>query len=153
MKPLRSLSLALLALLFASCGGKKESSNADITPEVQKFYAERNNEIAWTRDGKPTAQANAFIQFMLSPAIQKVMATGAGFGPANVTVISRTVSRVESVLDLKRINPPMPNTTTPTTVPYSRTATPIIAPMTAYMTYTCGMSASSSRSIVRLVEG
>ena len=35
---------------------------------------------------KNAAEANAFIQFMLSPAIQKVMATGAGFGPANVTV-------------------------------------------------------------------
>lgn len=35
---------------------------------------------------KNAAEANAFIQFMLSPAIQKVMATGAGFGPANMTV-------------------------------------------------------------------
>ena len=35
---------------------------------------------------KSAAEANAFIQFMLSPAIQKIMATGAGFGPANMTV-------------------------------------------------------------------
>ncbi len=35
---------------------------------------------------KNTAEANAFIQFMLSPAAQKVLATGAGFGPANTTV-------------------------------------------------------------------
>ncbi len=35
---------------------------------------------------KNAAEANAFIQFMLSPEIQKVMATGAGFGPANTTV-------------------------------------------------------------------
>jgi putative spermidine/putrescine transport system substrate-binding protein len=35
---------------------------------------------------KNPAEANAFIQFMLSPAIQKIMATGAGFGPANTTV-------------------------------------------------------------------
>jgi murein L,D-transpeptidase YcbB/YkuD len=35
---------------------------SDYQPLVQKFYAERNNEIAWTRDGKPTAQATAFIQ-------------------------------------------------------------------------------------------
>lgn len=35
---------------------------------------------------KNAAEANAFIQFMLSPPIQKVMATGAGFGPANMTV-------------------------------------------------------------------
>jgi putative spermidine/putrescine transport system substrate-binding protein len=32
------------------------------------------------------AEANAFIQFMLTPEIQKVMAAGAGFGPANMTV-------------------------------------------------------------------
>jgi putative spermidine/putrescine transport system substrate-binding protein len=35
---------------------------------------------------KNAAEANAFIQFMLSPPIQKILATGAGFGPANVTV-------------------------------------------------------------------
>ena len=29
---------------------------------VQTFYDDRNNEIAWTRDGKPTAQATAFTQ-------------------------------------------------------------------------------------------
>ncbi len=39
------LSISLTALLLASCGGKKEtSSNPDITPEVQKFYAETKNE-------------------------------------------------------------------------------------------------------------
>jgi len=35
---------------------------------------------------KNAAEANAFIQFMLSPSIQKIMAVGAGFGPANMTV-------------------------------------------------------------------
>src|SRR4051794_23159859 len=44
MKPLRFLTPALLALLIASCGGKKESTNADITPEGKKFYAETKNE-------------------------------------------------------------------------------------------------------------
>ncbi len=36
MKPIRTLTLLLSALAAASCGGKKESTNADITPEVQK---------------------------------------------------------------------------------------------------------------------
>ena len=35
---------------------------------------------------KNAAEANAFIQFMLSPPMQKVMAVGGGFGPANTTV-------------------------------------------------------------------
>lgn len=35
---------------------------------------------------KNAAEANAFIQFMLSPAIQRVMAVGTGNGPANMTV-------------------------------------------------------------------
>ncbi len=43
MKTLRFLIPALLALTLAACGGKKESANADITPEVQKFYAETKN--------------------------------------------------------------------------------------------------------------
>lgn len=44
MKPLYLTSLVLFSLLIASCGGKKESTNADITPEVKKFYAETKNE-------------------------------------------------------------------------------------------------------------
>jgi putative spermidine/putrescine transport system substrate-binding protein len=35
---------------------------------------------------KNAAEANAFIQFLLTPEMQKVLATGAGFGPANTTV-------------------------------------------------------------------
>lgn len=35
---------------------------------------------------KNNAEANAFIQFMLSPEIQKVMAVREGYGPANTTV-------------------------------------------------------------------
>jgi murein L,D-transpeptidase YcbB/YkuD len=38
------------------------SNFSDYQPLVQKFYAERDFELAWTRDGKPTAQATAFIQ-------------------------------------------------------------------------------------------
>ena len=35
---------------------------SDYLKAVQTFYDDRNYEIAWTRDLKPTAQANAFIQ-------------------------------------------------------------------------------------------
>jgi len=37
-------------------------NDSDYQPAVARFYDDRNNEVAWTRDGKPTAQANAFIQ-------------------------------------------------------------------------------------------
>jgi putative spermidine/putrescine transport system substrate-binding protein len=40
--------------------------------------------------GKNPAEANAFIQFMLTPDIQKIMAKNAGFGPANMTVTLTT---------------------------------------------------------------
>jgi len=35
---------------------------SDYQPAVATFYDDRNNEIAWTRDGKPTTEATAFIQ-------------------------------------------------------------------------------------------
>ena len=35
---------------------------SDYQPLVQTFYEDRNFEIAWTRDGKPTAAATGFIQ-------------------------------------------------------------------------------------------
>ena len=35
---------------------------SDYQPYVQTFYDDRNFELAWTRDGKPTAPAVAFIQ-------------------------------------------------------------------------------------------
>ena len=35
---------------------------SDYQPAVATFYDDRNNEIAWTRDGKPTKQATAFMQ-------------------------------------------------------------------------------------------
>lgn len=35
---------------------------SDYQPAVATFYDDRNNEIAWTRDGKLTRQATAFIQ-------------------------------------------------------------------------------------------
>lgn len=44
MKLQRQLLAVLLASSLASCGGKKASTNADITPEVMKFYAETKNE-------------------------------------------------------------------------------------------------------------
>ena len=36
---------------------------SEIQPQVQKFYDDRDWELAWTRDGKPTDQATRLIQF------------------------------------------------------------------------------------------
>jgi murein L,D-transpeptidase YcbB/YkuD len=35
---------------------------SDYQPAVQTFYDDRNNEVAWTRDGKPTGTARAFVE-------------------------------------------------------------------------------------------
>ena len=35
---------------------------SDVLPQVQQFYNDRNFEVAWTRDGKPTDQATRLIQ-------------------------------------------------------------------------------------------
>jgi murein L,D-transpeptidase YcbB/YkuD len=35
---------------------------ADYQPLVQKFYEDRKYDLAWSKDGKPTAQATGFIQ-------------------------------------------------------------------------------------------
>ncbi|RZU41656.1 L,D-transpeptidase family protein [Edaphobacter modestus] len=35
---------------------------SDYQPLIKSFYDDRNNEIAWTRDGKPTPAARGFIQ-------------------------------------------------------------------------------------------
>ncbi len=35
---------------------------SDIQPQVQKFYDDRDWELAWTRDGKPTPQATRLIE-------------------------------------------------------------------------------------------
>ncbi|MGI4827981.1 MAG: L,D-transpeptidase family protein [Janthinobacterium lividum] len=40
----------------------KWPDTSDVQPLVQQFYTDRNFEIAWTRDGKPTDQATRLIQ-------------------------------------------------------------------------------------------
>ncbi len=39
----------------------KWSDYSNVQPQVQQFYDDRNYELAWTRDGKPTDQATALI--------------------------------------------------------------------------------------------
>jgi L,D-transpeptidase YcbB len=41
---------------------------ADDQPAVQQFYDDRDEELAWTRDGKPTAQAMRLIQMFADAA-------------------------------------------------------------------------------------
>ena len=40
----------------------KSADVSDVQPQVQKFYDDRDWELAWSRDGKPTAQATRFIE-------------------------------------------------------------------------------------------
>ncbi len=56
---------------------------------VQTFYDDRNDEIAWTRDGKPTAQAQAFTQ-AFADAAQK------GLNPEDYDA-SRWAGRVDAL--------------------------------------------------------
>ncbi len=43
---------------------------SDYQPAVAKFYDDRKFELAWTHDGKPTAQAAAFVQAFQDAAIK-----------------------------------------------------------------------------------
>ena len=46
----------------------KWSNFSDFQPEVQTFYDDRNYELAWTRDGRPTPAAQAMIQCFTTAA-------------------------------------------------------------------------------------
>lgn len=48
----------------------KWSDFSDFQTEVQQFYANRNGELAWTRDGKPTEEASALME-AFSNAVRK----------------------------------------------------------------------------------
>ncbi|MGA7156858.1 MAG: L,D-transpeptidase family protein [Acidobacteriaceae bacterium] len=65
--------------------GMRWENYADDRPAVQKFYGDRDNELAWTRDGKPTNAAMALIQLFqdaakkgLNPEDYDAGATGEG---------------------------------------------------------------------------
>ncbi len=55
---------------FSTLPGMRWPNYADDLPSVQKFYNDRNNELAWTRDGKPTDAAKALLQ-LFQDAAQK----------------------------------------------------------------------------------
>ena len=46
----------------------KWADYSDYQPEVQQFYDDREFELAWTREGKPTAAATQFIQLFTDAA-------------------------------------------------------------------------------------
>ena len=48
----------------------KNANFADYQPQVQQFYEDRNYELAWSRDGKPTSEATAMVQ-LFSDAAKK----------------------------------------------------------------------------------
>ena len=62
---------------------------SDYQPAVATFYDDRNNEIAWTRDGRPTKQATAFIQAFSD-------ATSKGLNPDDYDA-SRWAARVQKL--------------------------------------------------------
>src|SRR3984885_16385828 len=64
---------------------------SDYESYVQTFYDDRNDEVAWTRDGSPTATANAFMQ-QFSNAAEK------GLIPEDYDA-SRWAERVQALKD------------------------------------------------------
>ncbi|SEF82755.1 ABC transporter substrate-binding protein [Bosea lathyri] len=77
--------------VFAVWGSGRAKAFADTGFPVEFVYPKEGGYALGVaacpiEGSKVAAEANAFIQFMLSPDIQKIMAKSAGFGPANVTV-------------------------------------------------------------------
>lgn len=62
---------------------------SDYEPLVKGFYEDRNYEIAWTRDGKPTAAAHGFIQAFADAATK-------GLDPEDYDS-SRWAARIQSL--------------------------------------------------------
>jgi murein L,D-transpeptidase YcbB/YkuD len=61
--------------------GMRWPNYADDLGNVQKFYNDRDNELAWTRDGKPTGAATALLQLFQDAAAK-------GLNPADYDVDS-----------------------------------------------------------------
>jgi murein L,D-transpeptidase YcbB/YkuD len=72
------------------------SNFTDFQPEVQTFYDDRNYELAWTRDGRPTAATTSLIQ-IFTDAAQK------GLNPEDYDA-SRWPARVQRIEDIQRRN-------------------------------------------------
>ena len=53
---------------FSTLAGLRWPNYADDLGNVQKFYNDRDNELAWTRDGKPTNAAMALLQLFQDAA-------------------------------------------------------------------------------------
>ena len=66
---------------------------ADDQPAVQKFYDDRDEELAWTRGGKPTAQATQLIE-MFGDAAKK------GLDPEDYDA-SRWAGRVQKLAEIR----------------------------------------------------
>ncbi|MDE1160340.1 MAG: L,D-transpeptidase family protein [Acidobacteriaceae bacterium] len=67
---------------------------SDFQPQVQQFYDDRNFELAWTRDGKPTAAATALIT-LFTHADEK------GLNPDDYDA-SRWAARVARIEDIRK---------------------------------------------------
>lgn len=95
---------------------------SDYQPSVTQFYNDRNFEVAWTRDGRPTAQATAFMEAFKTADAKGLMpedydaslwaARVGKLGKKNADAISEfdvamTVNSMRYISDLRigRVNP------------------------------------------------
>ena len=78
----------MFAIVVANMAGAKTLSvmrwpdYSDFQPQVEEFYDNRNDELAWTRGGLPTQSAMALIQVFESAALK-------GLTPADYDAGSR----------------------------------------------------------------
>ncbi len=101
--------------------GAKWPDFSDLQPQVQQFYTNRNWEVAWTRNGKPTAAATRLVELFgdaakkgLQPEdydasrwAQRTQGLGAGADAIAQYDVAMTVNsmRYLSDLHLGRVNP------------------------------------------------
>lgn len=74
----------------------KWANYADYQGEVQKFYDQRNYELAWTRDGQPTEAARTLIQLFQNAALK-------GLNPADYDA-GRWQQRLQRLDEIRRKN-------------------------------------------------
>ncbi len=75
---------------------------SDIQPEVQKFYESRNYALAWSKDGKPTAAARAFLE-----AIQNAALKGLGPDDYDAPLLAQRIGQLGSAQDAAQFDAAM----------------------------------------------
>jgi murein L,D-transpeptidase YcbB/YkuD len=90
---------------FSTLQGLRWPNYADDLGNVQKFYNDRDNELAWTRDGKPTNAAMALLQLFqdaaakgLNPTDYDVDTAGQGRWAPRLTRLA-TIAKAKDTSD------------------------------------------------------